>query len=78
MSRSNTKPSPRHILAGLILVVISAGCIPTPTASALEFTSSKHVFTVETVLEGLSHPWGMVFLSDSDLLITERTGNLRL
>ena len=44
----------------------------------LEFQSRQVDFNVEVVIEGLDHPWGMVFLSDDDLLITERTGKLRI
>ncbi len=35
-------------------------------------------FETETVVEGLSLPWGMAFLPDGRLLITERQGTLRL
>lgn len=36
------------------------------------------VFNVETVREGLVHPWGMSFLPDGRILVTERPGRLRL
>ncbi len=45
--------------------------------AATEFSSEKHNFTIEVVVDGLDHPWGMVFLPDGDLLITERSGQLR-
>src|SRR6187401_1204151 len=33
---------------------------------------------VETVTDGLDHPWGMQFLPDGRLLVTERPGRLRI
>ncbi len=34
--------------------------------------------SIETVVDGLVHPWGMAFLPDGRMLITEREGRLRL
>jgi len=50
----------------------------TPPVYALELKSSLHDYNVDIVVQGLSQPWGMVFLSESEILITERTGQLRL
>ena len=40
------------------------------------FESEKHSFQVETLISSLNHPWGMNFLPDGRLLITERSGQL--
>ena len=38
---------------------------------------ADHEVQVETVVEGLVHPWSLAFLPDGDALITERPGRLR-
>lgn len=35
-------------------------------------------FNVHTIVSGLEHPWGMAFLPDGRILVTERPGRLRL
>ncbi|MBL1140825.1 MAG: PQQ-dependent sugar dehydrogenase [Proteobacteria bacterium] len=46
--------------------------------SAETFTSEKHNFTIETVVEGLEHPWSVDFLPDGRFLVTEKPGRLRI
>ncbi|MDP3319314.1 MAG: PQQ-dependent sugar dehydrogenase, partial [Bosea sp. (in: a-proteobacteria)] len=50
-----------------------------PEAEAQQrIRSSAGDLTVETVAGGLEHPWGLAFLPDGRMLVTERPGRLRL
>lgn len=49
--------------------------VPKPMGSLK--TAAGHV-AVESAARGLDHPWGMAFLPDGSLLVTERPGRLRL
>jgi aldose sugar dehydrogenase len=40
--------------------------------------SDKHAFRIVTVAKGLNHPWGLAFLPNGDMLVTERSGQLRV
>ena len=52
---------------------------PQPTESLEVHNSEELNFSVQTVVEGLEFPWGVAFLPDGNVLITERDlGNLRL
>jgi glucose/arabinose dehydrogenase len=47
-------------------------------ATAETVAGEKQRFQVVTVAEGLEHPWGLAFLPDGGMLVTERPGRLRL
>jgi len=42
------------------------------------YQSDEHPFQVVTIAEGLENPWGLAFLPDGGMLVTERPGRLRL
>lgn len=71
--------------AGAGVISITAGCLgsvdqPGRVDNEREPSeeSAPGGFEIETVTEGLTHPWGMTFLSDGRLLVTERPGRLVL
>jgi glucose/arabinose dehydrogenase len=47
-------------------------------ASAETVSSEKHAFRVVTIAKGLEHPWSLAFLPGGDILVTERSGRLRV
>jgi glucose/arabinose dehydrogenase len=42
------------------------------------FDTQRHKIKVSVVTKGLENPWGFAFLPDGDILITERSGRLRI
>src|SRR3712207_9085502 len=42
------------------------------------FRTEKADLVVETVASGLENPWGLAFLPDGRMLVTEREGRLRI
>lgn len=50
----------------------------TPAAAQKRYPSSAGELAVETVASGLEHPWGLAFLPDGRMLVTERPGRLRV
>ncbi len=50
----------------------------TVRAQVRQVTTETGPIAVETVADGLVHPWGMAFLPDGRMLVTERPGRLRI
>lgn len=84
--------SPTHRLAcGLSVALLLGACQPQAngesqsatsdaapaTASAQALTSEKGPIRVTEVARGLDHPWALAFLPDGNMLVTERSGQLR-
>ena len=45
---------------------------------AQEVETERHTLSLETISEGLNHPWGIAFLPSGDMLVTERSGTLNI
>lgn len=69
-------------LATAALAVALIGCAGTGVVAAPPpdkvFRTEEASFRVVEVAGGLSHPWGLAFLPDGRMLVTERGGRLRL
>ena len=62
------------IAALAILAAVPAPAQPQP----VRIKTEKAEVVVETVARGLDHPWGLAFLPDGRMLVTERPGRLRI
>lgn len=62
-------------LGRYVVWVVFSWCLVTSVAFSQPLSS---IFKVETVATGLNFPWGMAFLPDGRLLVTERVGRLRI
>lgn len=62
----------------LILCIWLGALACAPVGATEEFASAKQRFRISTLVAGLVHPWGLAFLPDGRLLITERPGRLRI
>lgn len=49
-----------------------------PEQTRAPVSTTSVTFTVATVAKGLDHPWGLAFLPDGRMLVTERAGRLRV
>ncbi|HKD49055.1 MAG TPA: PQQ-dependent sugar dehydrogenase [Rhizomicrobium sp.] len=50
--------------------------VPDPTNRVIK--SEKETFRIDVVASGIDTPWGEAFLPDGRLLVTERTGHIRI
>ena len=67
------------LAAGTVLAALAAPVLAQGTPRQVdEVMTSAGPLAVQNMVSGLDHPWGMAFLPDGRLLVTERAGNLRI
>ena len=64
------------VMAGSAAMTLSSGAQAQMQTEAIE--SQVHKFEAVVLAGGLKNPWGMAFLPDGRMLITERPGRLRI
>jgi glucose/arabinose dehydrogenase len=65
---------PRTAATGLAAVLLIAAA----PAAAQTFSTERHAVRASVVVGGLNQPWGMAWLPDGRLLVTEKRGTLRV
>jgi len=67
----------RHQILRSSLAAIAASLAVPALAVEETFETEGPSIRVETIANGLSHPWALAFMPDGSMLVTERNGNLR-
>lgn len=69
----------KNLLATLCASVLISATVPALAAPGQTMKSEEGTLEVTPIVTGLEHPWALAFLPDrKSMLVTERTGNLRL
>ena len=59
-------------------VLLAFLALPAWAEKPVVIKSQAATFQLTTITSGLGIPWGLAFISDTDIIITERDGNIRL
>ena len=63
----------KHLVLTGSLMLVAVTSMANPT-----FSSDKTDFRLETIAQGLEHPWSLAFLPDGSMLVTDSREQRRL
>jgi aldose sugar dehydrogenase len=75
-----------HLILQAVVCLMMVQCTPADTSESdkpadslqSDVEGSKHTFKVDTLTKALKNPWGITFLEDGRILVTERAGEIRI
>jgi glucose/arabinose dehydrogenase len=62
----------------LACATLAVAALPASAQQPQRLKTEKAEIVVETVARGLDSPWGLAFLPDGRILVTEKSGRLRI
>jgi glucose/arabinose dehydrogenase len=66
----------KKLIAVFAFTTLLFGCNAPKKKNDVALNTEKRTYSIETVVDGLSNPWGMTWLPDGSMLITEISGQL--
>ena len=67
-----------HACRAAAACALLAANFPAFSADSVVVATQEHRVRVVSVVKGLEHPWGLAFLPDGRMLVTERPGRMRV
>ncbi len=66
----------KTVLYSLLICLVLTSCKQQKNEGELAIVTASRSYSVEPVVDNLSNPWGMTWLPDGSMLITEKSGEL--
>ncbi len=66
----------KKLIAVFAFTTLLVGCNAPKKKNDVALNTEKRTYSIETVVDGLANPWGMTWLPDGSMLITEISGEL--